>query len=81
MPLQKCILTEDEGRAGFEVTDNRCLARGALQRDRSGERRLTERRILNLIESSGGQMSFAEIGRRLGISRERVLAYDRATCW
>ncbi|MBW2675829.1 MAG: hypothetical protein JRD89_21095, partial [Deltaproteobacteria bacterium] len=28
--------------------------------------------ILNLIESSGGQMSFAEIGRRLGISREWV---------
>jgi DNA-binding CsgD family transcriptional regulator len=35
-----------------------------------------QRVILRLIESSGGQMSFAEIGRRLGVSREtvRVLA-------
>lgn len=33
--------------------------------------------ILRLLERSGGKMSFAEIGRRLGISRERVRALAR----
>ena len=73
--MQKGIL---EGRAGFEVIDDGDLARRALQRDRSAETRLTERRILNLIESSGGQMSFAEMGRRLGISRQRVWVIARS---
>lgn len=58
---------------------SRVMGKATAAESRGEARELSprERVILSLIERSGGKMSFAEIGRRLGLSRGRVRSLAR----